>query len=206
MLLASHAVTWAIDGQVIVPPTSLAVAEGECLAVVGNNGVGKTTLLRLLAGQLAPTGGRVECLGRPVDERDPTVRAAIASLIGVPAFYPDLTVREHLRLICATWGTPAERVGATLEQFWIARLAARFPHEMSTGQTQLFFLACAFIRPSRILILDEPEQRLDPDRKNRLTQVIAKRLAEGTAVIFAAHDRRLVATLASRVLELPDPK
>ncbi|QOD09941.1 ATP-binding cassette domain-containing protein [Rathayibacter toxicus] len=127
----------------------------------------------------------------------------MASLIGVPSFYPDLTVREQLRLVGATWRMGRveleQRVDAVLEEFAITDLARRFAHELSSGQTQMFSLAATFLRPFRVLLLDEPEQRLDPDRKAQLARAMTRVSEVGAAVVFASHDSWLVDTVADRV-------
>ena len=159
-VLAAEGITASIDDQSLVAPTDITVSAGECLALTGPNGSGKTTLLRLLSGRLAPTGGSVLLDDEPVDERSDEVRAALAILIGVPALYPDLTVGDHLQLVHATWGLDGE-VDTDLARFGIDGLRDRFVHELSSGQQQLFSLALVFSRPSRVILLDEPEQRCE---------------------------------------------
>lgn len=205
-LLVAHGVGKSIDEETLLEPTDLEVAPGECVAILGENGAGKTTLLRILAGQLIPTTGEARFDGEIVDERRAAVRASVATLIGVPAFYPDLTIREQLNLISATWGTPPEesdaRTTEMLERLGIEHLRLRFPHELSSGQTQLFQLAATFIRPARLLVLDEPEQRLDPSRKMQLVEAMRHARAGGAAIVFTSHDADVVARVADRSLTL----
>ncbi|MBM9463945.1 ABC transporter ATP-binding protein [Aeromicrobium sp. YIM 150415] len=200
-VLAAEGITASIDDQSLVAPTDITVSAGECLALTGPNGSGKTTLLRLLSGRLAPTGGSVLLDDEPVDERSDEVRAALAILIGVPALYPDLTVGDHLQLVHATWGLDGE-VDTDLARFGIDGLRDRFVHELSSGQQQLFSLALVFSRPSRVILLDEPEQRLDADRKDLLAAAVEEVLAEGRSVVMACHDHDLVARLAHRQVDL----
>ena len=204
--LEARGVGRSIDDQVLLSPTDLTVVPGQCLAVLGQNGAGKTTLLRILAGKQRPSEGEVTLGGRVIDERDAFIRRNIASLIGVPAFYPDLTVGEQLALINATWGVPTGDsqaiVTASMETFGITSLRERFVHELSSGQTQMFYLAATFIRPCRVLILDEPEQRLDPSRKDALVQAVLEAKNTGTAIIFTSHDALLVDRLADATVDL----
>ncbi len=207
-LLVAHGVSKSIDNEVLLEPTDLEIAPGECVAILGENGAGKTTLLRILAGQLLPTTGEARFGGEIADERSTAVRASVATLIGVPAFYPDLTVREQLNLINATWGTAPEESDArttdTLERFGIDHLRNRFPHELSSGQTQMFQLAATFIRPAQLLILDEPEQRLDPSRKSQLVEAMKHAREGGAAIVFTSHDADVVRRIADRSLTLRD--
>lgn len=204
--LEARGVGRTIDGEVLLSPTHLTLVSGQCLAVLGQNGAGKTTLLRILAGKLRPSEGEVTLTGRVIDERDVFIRRCIASLIGVPAFYPDLTVAEQLALINATWGIPVGEsqtiVAESLESFGISNLKDRFVHELSSGQTQMFYLAATFIRPCQVLILDEPEQRLDPSRKDALVEAVLEAKSGGAAIVFTSHDASLVDRLADATVDL----
>ncbi len=193
----------------LLGPTDVEVASGECVVLRGPNGSGKTTLLRILAGLLVPTTGTVTLDGRQVDERDRQVREAMAALVGAPAAYRDLTIRDHLVLVDASWGrdgrTCDERVAAQLTELGIEELDERFPDELSSGQQQLFRLALTLMRPARVLLLDEPEQRLDTDRRAMLVRVLLHRKAAGAALVVACHDPDMIEELADAVLDLHQP-
>lgn len=199
-------VSKALNETTLLAPVTLAADPGECVVLRGPNGSGKTTLLRLVAGLLEPTSGTVTIGGRPADERDPLVRATVAALIGTPTTYRDLTLIDHLVLIHSTWGgdpTTAEEHGVELlTQLGIGHLDDRFPHELSSGQEQLFRLALTFSRPATVLLLDEPEQRLDPERRAAVAVMVRARVKEGATVVMASHDADLTASLATRVVDL----
>lgn len=215
MLLLAESVSVRIDDEALLAPTTLGVQAGECLAVLGSNGAGKTTLLRVLAGRLSPTSGTCTLRGGVLDERRREARREIAALIDPLALYPDLTLRENLALIEAAWsgekssgrGSPlVEGLGArALETFGIERLATRFPHELSSGQRQLVSLAAVFSRPASVLLLDEPEQRLDSGRRELLAEAIIGARDRGIAVVFASHDAVLIDRVADRRAFLEEP-
>ena len=194
------------DDSVLLLEASGAVEAGEILALTGPNGAGKTTLLRVLAGLLEATAGRVRVLGRVPDDRDRAFRTALAALIGPPQTARDLTVAEHLRFIAATWGTSAATASAQaeqlLEELSLEQLGTRFPHELSSGQSQLVSLALTFARPSRVLLLDEPEQRLDAHRLGLVSAAVRRRAEAGAAVVLATHSPRLREELAETELAL----
>lgn len=201
-VLEATGVSVEIDGAELLPETSVTLARGACVAVRGPNGAGKTTLLRVLAGRMRPNRGRAELFGRRLDERDREVRRHIAALIEPPTLYPDLTVRDQLALVEAAWEGEAEGAAwpgfgsGAIDRFGIAALATRFPNELSSGQRQLVSLAVTFARPASALLLDEPEQRLDPDRRSLVAEAILEARDGGAAVAFASHDAELVARVA----------
>lgn len=197
------------DETVLLRETTGYVGAGEVLAITGANGSGKTTLLRALVGLLTPTAGTVTVMGRVPDDRDRRHRASLAALIGPPQTARDLTVVEHLQFVAATWGTSAaaarETAQALLEEFAITSLARRFPHELSSGQSQLVALALTLARPCQVLLLDEPEQRLDPERLDLVIRAVRARADGGTALVIATHSPRLLEKLADRRLHLGEP-
>lgn len=195
-----------IDESVLLAPVDLRVRSGECAVLRGANGSGKTTLLRILAGTLDASKGTATLDGTALDERDPATRSRVAALIGAPTAYRDLTLVDHLVLIDSTWGgdieTADDRCGRILATLEIGHLYERFPHELSSGQQQLFHLAMVLLRPARVLLLDEPEQRLDTHKRELLTQVLLDRKASGTALVVACHDPTLTEAIADRVIDI----
>lgn len=199
-------VSKSIDTIHLLAPVSLTATSGTATVLRGPNGSGKTTLLRLLAGRTDPTTGTVTLDGERVDDRDRATRAAVATLLGAPAAYPDLTLRDHLTLVDATWGrdpqTCEERVHDALAELTIDHLAGRFPHELSSGQRQLFHLALVLFRPSDVLLLDEPEQRLDTAKRALITNLLAERRDAGATLVLACHDPAITDALADTVVDL----
>ncbi len=203
--LRATGVTKLIEDNVLLTATDLDVRSGKCIVLRGSNGSGKTTLLRILAGTMDASAGTVTLDGEPVDERTPATRASVAALIGAPTAYRDLTLVDHLVLIDATWGrdaAAAERAEAMLATLEIEHLAERFPHELSSGQQQLFHLAMVLLRPSRVLLLDEPEQRLDTHKRGLLTQILLDRKRAGAALVIACHDPEMTGAIADRVVDI----
>ena len=205
-VLRATGVSKRIDEAVLLLAADVALGPGECVVLRGPNGSGKTTLLRILAGTVPPSEGVATLDGSPVDERNDLTRTAIAALVGAPATYHDLTLVDHLVLIGSTWGQveepAADRADAILELLEIDHLAERFPHELSSGQQQLFHLSMVLVRPSSILILDEPEQRLDTDKRELLTRILLDRKADGTSLLVACHDPAMTEALADTVVDI----
>ena len=188
------------EGEVtLLAETSLRAEAGDAVIVRGANGAGKSTLLRLIAGMREPSRGTVSVGGRAPASPDPRFRRSLAAMIGLPPMAPDLTVRDHVLLVAATWaesGPEAERIAQeVLAEFGLEALARRFPHELSSGQTQLFGLALVLARPFDALVLDEPEQRLDADRIVTVIAAVRRRQALGATVVIATHSDAIEAGL-----------
>ncbi|MFG1808771.1 ABC transporter ATP-binding protein [Streptomyces sp. NPDC049040] len=187
-------------------PLDLDLKAGQCVALYGQNGSGKSTLLRIAGGRDAPTSGDALFAGRAVSEDDPEVRARVAVVGDTVACYPDLTVREHLELV--TVAHAVDDADAWIDQVLADRRlsdhARALPGSLSSGQLQSLLLAAALVRPRDLLILDEPEQRLDPAARRRLADLLVAEKADGVAVLLATHQPDLAEAVADRMIALAD--
>jgi ABC-2 type transport system ATP-binding protein len=200
-------VSQAYGGVKVLGDISFTLDAGRCLALVGANGAGKSTLLRLLAGREKPAEGRVFFMGRDIDEDDVVTRRAVAAVLGDPVFYPDLTAREHLELVIAAHGLgdeAEERSADALEAFGLSERADDRPARFSAGQKQALFLAAALVRPRHMVLMDEPEQHLDPQARIGLAERFRALTAEGVAVVFSTHQNDLARAAADDVMLLED--
>ncbi|MCT1478852.1 ABC transporter ATP-binding protein [Microbacterium sp. p3-SID336] len=190
----------------LLPAVTVTARRGTALVVRGANGSGKSTLLRVLTGARTPTNGAVHIAGEPVAPRDPAFRRRVAAMIGLPPMAPDLTVHEHVLLVATTWADDASAAEAiarrVLAELGLTDLERRFPHELSSGQTQLFGLALVLARPFEVLLLDEPEQRLDPEHVETVIRVLRTRCADGATVVVATHSPVLAEALGEQALWL----
>lgn len=203
-ILEARSVSKHVGSRQVLATVSLEVAQGRATVVRGRNGSGKTTLLSILTGHEEPTSGEVLLRGEPLGRRVHELLAEAAVLLGELPFYHDITLHNHLELIAATWSgeRPASSAADMLERFGIGYLAKSFPHELSSGERQLFALACTMHRPHRILMLDEPEQRLDLEHRARLRDILLAERAEQRALLIATHDPLLIEALGDRVVSL----
>lgn len=190
----------------VCPPVSLTVAPGQAVAVIGANGTGKSTFLRTALGLQPAIDGTAELLGARPDPRTGETRAAVASVLGDDAFFPALTVREHLLLTALGHRVPDARevVADLIEEFGLTDRADALPDALSSGQRRRLLLAAAFARPRSLLVLDEPEQRLDAGMRNRLADRLVDERDQGGAVLLASHDPLLVERAATNVVLLAD--
>lgn len=199
-------VTVSVGHAVLLAPVSASISPGDALVIRGRNGTGKSTLLKVLTGITSPTSGSALIGGDLVTSRDRRMSREVAAMIGLPPMAPDLTIADHVLLVATTWfDDPKAADGLAhdiVDELELAHLAARFPHELSSGQTQLFALALVLARPFDMLILDEPEQRLDPEHLDTVIRVLSTRRDRGVTLVIATHSERLAEAIADHTLWL----
>jgi ABC-2 type transport system ATP-binding protein len=203
-LLRVSSLSRSFESVPVLAGIDLSVGRGEAVAVTGPNGSGKTTLLRCIAGADQPSAGSIELCGRPLREQDPTIRRQVAALLDDVEFFADLSVLEHLALLMCAHGddAPDEHAAALLAEAGLAAAADQLPVGLSSGQRRRLALATCFARPRILVLLDEPEQRLDRAGRRWLTSRLLAEKAAGRGVLLASHDRGLVRAVADWVVDL----
>lgn len=188
----------------------LEVRPGECVAVIGHNGSGKTTAVRVIAGLLDPSAGSVQVEGASVDQGVEAIeaRAALALVPDTPSLYDDLTVREHLQLVAVAHGVADADVDARIEdmlgRLGLAEKLDAMPVTLSRGMRQKVQLACALIRPWRVLVLDEPVVGLDPASQRTLRELLLEAKRAGRAVVLTTHQLEFARGVADRAVVLAE--
>lgn len=206
-VLTASGISKAYGGTPIVEDFSLTVFPGDAVALRGRNGAGKSTILRMLIGAQKPDEGRVEFEGIRMNETNPEIRRGVASVIDDLDFFPDLSVVEHLDLLARAYGVPdpEDHVDAVLHEVQLVPQSGQLPGTLSSGQRRRLALATAFVRPRRLLILDEPEQRLDVEGVAWLAERLVEERKRGLAIVMASHEPHLVSTVATRTIEVIPP-
>jgi ABC-2 type transport system ATP-binding protein len=200
--LEVRGLTRRFGNLVVLDDVSFSVAPGQIAVVLGPNGAGKTTLLRCVVGADRPDDGEVRLDGRLLDEADPWVRSVVAAALDDIDFFPDLSVVEHLELLAFAHGGADGTVDDLLGDLGLEPARDQLPGTLSSGQRRRLALASCFVRPRRLLVLDEPEQRLDTRGRAWLADRLLRERAEGTAVLLASHDPELVETVADLRVEI----
>ncbi|ALG15362.1 ABC transporter ATP-binding protein [Kibdelosporangium phytohabitans] len=188
----------------VLDAVSFDLHSGRAAALVGPNGSGKTTLLRCVVGADIADDGEVRFDGDRLVESDPRVRAALACALDDADFFPELSVVEHLELLARAHGVsePGDVVAEVLSDLDLVAQQDQLPITLSSGQRRRFTLGACLVRPRKLLVLDEPEQRLDVAGRAWLAEKLRDEKAEGCAILLASHDQQLVDAVADTRIEL----
>ena len=194
-----------------VSHVSLDVSQSEALVILGPNGCGKTTLLRLMAGLDLPDEGAIRLGGRCVarDGRNlvPAHERGIGFVFQDLALWLHLTIQQQLEFVVAAARVQRhERPNRIAEALTLVRVepfAARYPHELSGGEQQRAALARALVARPRVLLLDEPLSSLDAElRASVRADLAALQQALQVTAIYVTHDRDDAAVLGNRIVHM----
>ena len=199
-------------------PLDLAIAEGEFLTLLGPSGCGKTTTLRIVAGFLAPSTGKVMFDDEDVTHRPPN-RRQIGMVFQDYALFPHLTVADNVGFGLRERGIPREpsrkRVAELLALVHLPDMANRYPAQLSGGQRQRVALARALAHPPRVLLMDEPLGALDLKLREAMqTEIQRIQRQIGITTIYVTHDQgeamslsdRIAVMRAGRIVQLADAR
>ena len=179
---------------------ALTVPAGAGVCVTGENGIGKSTLLRCVSGLQQPDEGTIRVFGGDPGAT-PEFWRAVVTTVEPPTWYPGLTAREHADLVCRAHGLDPDEAGVdeALDRFGLTGHADAIPPSLSSGQKQRLILAIALLRPSALLILDEPEQRLDREGRQSVAALLADYLSGGGSLLMASHDDAFAAASGAEI-------
>lgn len=175
-----------------VADVDLAVPRGAVLGMLGPNGSGKTTTIRMLLGLTEPTAGSVELLGHPIPAQTGQALPRVGALVEGPGFHPFLSGRQNLAR-CAAMEPSLHgqdlrtAVDQALERVELTHAAGRKYRGYSLGMKQRLGLAAALLVPRELVVLDEPTNGLDPAGTREIRRVIAELHAAGTTVVVSSH-------------------
>ena len=176
---------------VAVDDLSLTIERGEVFGLLGPNGSGKTTTIRMLTGLLEPTSGEATVAGIDVKRRPDEVRRVIGYMSQRFGLYEDLTIRENVRFYASVYGLRGAEREARLEDLLrdlrLARRADQLAGTLSGGWKQRLALACATAHRPRMLFLDEPTAGVDPAARRLFWELIHELARAGTTIIVTTH-------------------
>jgi ABC-2 type transport system ATP-binding protein len=184
-----------------VDDVDLSLREGEIYGFLGRNGAGKTTLIRTLLGLLTPTCGQITLFGAPVrgGRTDPHIWTRVGYLVEGPGLYPQLTVRDHLKITARYRRLGSRDVDIVLARLQLTGYADVAARHLSLGNRQRLGLALSLVHRPALLILDEPANGLDPAGVVEVRGLLRELADDGATVFMSSHLVVEVAQLADRI-------
>ena len=198
-------VSKSFDGRPVLDGLNVSIEAGQIVGLIGDNGAGKTTFLRLAARILTPTAGRVVVFGA----EDPLmIRRRLGASLERPGHYDELTVSENLRFFYSFYADAKapvdDLVRASLEQFQLASVGDRAVGRLSTGNRQRLAIARALHPWADLVLLDEPLESLDPIARAQAKQHFLASKAEGRTLIISSHTLSDLAQICDRLILIAD--
>ncbi|HCP14244.1 MAG TPA: multidrug ABC transporter ATP-binding protein [Peptococcaceae bacterium] len=188
---------------VAVDRVSFEIEKGEIVGLLGHNGAGKTTIMKMITGYLEPTSGTIEINGRAIGDQRQEIQSNIGYLPENCPVYPEMTVIDYLDYAAALQGVEENRrpalVAAAISKTELTAKAAQTISTLSRGYRQRVGVAQAILHEPGILILDEPTNGLDPAQIQHMRDLI-KTLAKEATVIISTHILQEVQAICDRVI------
>jgi ABC-2 type transport system ATP-binding protein len=172
--------------KMILNNVDLEIRKGEMLGIIGGNGTGKSTILKLLVGLLRPDHGNVTVFDTA--PTGPDVLHRIGAAIDAPALYPWMSGRAVIKTVCDLRGRPSRSAAQdTLERFGLGDAGRKPVVRYSQGMKKRLALAVASLDDPDLILLDEPTNALDPDARGIVNDWIAELRAKGTTIVVVTH-------------------
>lgn len=181
--------TKKFDSVAAVDNLNLEIEEGEIFGLVGPDGAGKTTTLRLLTGILEPTSGEAWVCGKHIVKESESLKDNIAYMSQRFGLYEDLTVMENLNFYADIFDVPikerARRIERLMSFSGLAPFTKRLARHLSGGMKQKLGLSCALIHTPKVIFLDEPTSGVDPVSRRDFWQILYQLLKENVSILFS---------------------
>jgi ABC-2 type transport system ATP-binding protein len=190
----------SFGNHTVIDELSLDVPEHSIFAFLGNNGEGKSTLIRLITGLLRADRGEIEVLGMNVRTERHAMLGQIGAIVDAPSLYPNLNAEEFLRIGCIIKELPPTEITRVLELVKLDKTRGRLIAKFSLGMKQRLAIAHALLGSPRLLILDEPTNGLDPEGTLDI-RTLLKTLPgiSGTSVFISSHNLAEIEKTATHV-------
>lgn len=172
-----------------VDALTLSISEGELFGLVGSDGAGKTTTMRMLTGIMEPSSGEAWVMGRQVRSEAEAIKEQIGYMSQRFGLYPDLSVLENIHFYADIYGLPRKGRETIIEQLLsfsnLTPFAKRKAGNLSGGMKQKLGLACALVHTPKVLFLDEPTNGVDPVSRRDFWRILYNLLKEGVAIFVS---------------------
>ena len=202
--LSVRGIAHRFGGRWVLRGIDLDVAEGEAVALMGANGTGKTTLLRIVSTLLRPSRGEGGVFGYDLRREPDLIREQVAYFGYLPALYEDLTAAENLEFSCRMRGQRPDRaaIAAVLDEVGLASHVQARVRGFSSGMRRRVSLARVLLQRPRLLLLDEPYAALDDAGIELVDALVARVKGDAGVVLAATHDLPRTGRIIDRVVRI----
>jgi ABC-2 type transport system ATP-binding protein len=202
-LIELQGVTKRFGEKVAVDNLTLSVPKGELFAFLGPNGAGKTTTIKMLAGLLKPTAGKIAIAGHNLDGESLAAKKIMSYVPDQPYLYERLSGREFLNLVGDLYGMPREKadeeIARLCQLFEMEEYLDEFAENYSHGMKQRVVLSAALLHQPQVIVIDEPMVGLDPKSARLVKDILKKRVGGGVTVFMSTHTLAVAEELADRI-------
>jgi ABC-2 type transport system ATP-binding protein len=202
-MIAIHDLVKKYGSLTAVDGVTLEVARGEIHGFLGPNGAGKTTTIRMIAGLLKPTSGRILVNGHDLAVEPERAKASLGFIPDRPFIYEKLTAGEFLRFHGGLYGLDGpgvgERVREMLELFELTRWEHELVESFSHGMKQRLVMCAAFLHRPEAVLVDEPMVGLDPRGARLIKDVFRRMSAHGVAILMSTHTLEVAQEMCDRI-------
>src|ERR1700760_21924 len=201
--------------HLVLSHVNLHIDKGDFVWLIGQTGSGKSSLLKVLYGDIAPAKGTGHACGYELDklaEKDvPFLRRKLGIVFQDFQLLTDRSVEQNLQFVMRATGWTdekliAERTLDVLEKVGLRSKLKKMPHELSGGEQQRVVIARALLNDPEIILADEPTGNLDPDTSEEIVLLLKQISQSGTAVVVATHDYHIIRTFPSRIIKCENGK
>ena len=194
------------QNKTVLQDIDLKISEGEIFGLLGPSGAGKTTLIKILTGQLRQTSGTAQILGANTVELDHTTYTQIGMVLDQAGLYDRLSCYDNLALFAEIYKIPKTQIAKVLEKVDLQKAIKLPVSKLSKGMKQRLVLARAIMHKPKLLFLDEPTSALDPATARYIHELILEEKAKGTTIFLTTHNMEEAAKLCDHVALLNEGK
>ena len=199
-------ITQRFGDKTVLEDISLTLKKGEIFGLLGPSGAGKTTLIKLLTGQLVQTGGRAEVLGTDTRKLTSSIYTKMGMVLDNTGLYARLSCRDNLALFAEIYRIPKAKIREILSAVGLLEAEKRPVSKLSKGMRQRLVMARALMHSPEILFLDEPGSALDPSTVSEIHNLIRQEQAKGATVFLTTHNMEEAEKLCDHVALLNQGK
>ncbi len=201
-IISLTAVTKIYNNFTAVNSVNLQIKEGEILGLIGHNGSGKTTILKMMVGLLEPTSGTIEVMGRDITRGSTIVKQQIGYLSEESPLYENMTIQQYLEFFAELYKIPKKmarkRIGELLDSLKLEE-RDKYTGDLSKGMRRKVAIARTLLHEPSILVLDEPNSGLDPLTSFFIIEYLKKLNEQGKTIVLSAHNLFHVEYICKRV-------